>query len=228
MTSDWQPSGRAAQEILAETIERFAPRAVLSCSFGGPGGMVLLHMLSQLPVKIPVLFLDTDFLFPETVQLKSAVAREYGLEVLTYRSALTPEQQSNAYGERLWESNPDQCCHLRKVEPMQRAIEDLQLGAWITALRRDQSETRRDIGTVQYQQLDSGRRLAKVYPLADWTRNDVWSYIIKNNVPYNPLLDQGYKSLGCVQCTAVSGSSERSGRWPGHQKTECGLHTFSS
>lgn len=188
--------------------------------------MVLLHMLSQMEVKVPVVFLDTDFLFPETLKLRDEVAERYDLEVLTYRPTLSPEEQAEAYGERLWERDPDRCCRLRKVEVMARAAEELQLEAWITALRRDQGETRRGIGNVAYQEIAPGRWLTKVFPLATWTRQDVWAYIARHRVPYNPLLDQGYSSLGCIQCTVPSTGDERAGRWPGQKKTECGLHTF--
>lgn len=226
MTDRWAPDGQSAEEILHQTVSRFGRRAALTCSFGGPGGMVLLHMLCRMTVKIPVLFLDTQFLFPETLQLRDEVAERYDLEVITYRPILSPEEQAASYGEALWERDPDRCCQLRKVDVMARAAQELDIEAWITALRRDQADTRRAIGTVSYQEIEPGRWLTKVYPLAGWTRRDVWSYIVRHQVPYNPLLDQGYTSLGCIQCTTPSTGHERSGRWPGRAKTECGLHTF--
>lgn len=226
MSARWHPVGQTAAEILSESIEEFSPRIALSCSFGGPGGMVLLHLLSQLKMKAPVIFLDTQFLFPETLTLRDEIVERYGLEVLTYQPKLNPDQQAEAYGDALWARDPDQCCNMRKVAPMQQAIEDLQLDAWVTALRRDQSATRQDIGAIRYQTLPSGRIMAKVHPLANWTRSDVWKYIHQHQIPYNPLLDQGYQSLGCTHCTEVSSGTERSGRWSGHGKTECGLHTF--
>lgn len=222
----WRPKSEDAQAVLAETVARFGSRAALSCSFGGAGGMVLIDMLSRLNAKIPVIFLDTGFLFPETLALRDAIAKRYELEILTYKPGLTAEAQAATFGERLWERDPDRCCQLRKVLPMHTAICELQLEAWITALRRDQSPTRSRIETVQYEEVVPGRRIVKVSPLAGWTRRDVWAYIHRHKVPYNPLLDRGYSSLGCVQCTAASqGEDERAGRWPGRQKTECGLHT---
>lgn len=228
MNSRWFPVEERAEEILAECVEQFQPRVALSCSFGGPGGMVLIHMLSQLPMKIPVIFLDTDFLFRETVALKEELTRRYDLNTLTYGPELTPDEQANVHGDRLWETEPDRCCHMRKVMPMQQVIEDLQLDAWITALRRDQSATRKNIGFVEYQTQHSGRVVAKVHPLANWSRQDVWAYIHRYKIPYNPLLDQGYSSIGCTHCTTTTSGAERSGRWRGHEKTECGLHTVAS
>lgn len=215
-----------AEAVLHETTARYGSRIALSCSFGGPGGMVLIHMLSRLGLDIPVIFLDTQFLFADTLELRHRVIKEYGLRIITYRPRLTPEEQAAVHGADLWRSDPDHCCYLRKVEPMQRAIEDLGLEAWITALRRDQSETRKDLDVYGRQRLPSGRMLTKVHPLVHWTRQDVWRYIHAHHVPYNPLLDRGYMSLGCTHCTVVSSGTERSGRWQGHQKTECGLHTF--
>lgn len=228
MTEHWRPRGTTAEAILSECVAHFGERAAMSCSFGGPGGMVLLHMLSRLGLSMPVIFLDTDFLFPETLALRDTIVKRFGVEVLTYRPAYTPEEQAALYGDRLWATDPDGCCRLRKVEPMQRAIEELDLAAWVTALRRDQSATRRGIDIVERQTLPSGRALTKVYPLAGWTRKDVWTYIHQHGVPYNPLLDQGYTSLGCTHCTVVGSGDERSGRWPGRNKTECGLHTFEA
>ena len=225
MTSRWAPGAQTAEEILAETIEHFGNKAALTCSFGGPGGMVLLHMASRITPKIPVLFLDTGFLFPETLRLRDEVAERYGLELIIYRPALSPAEQAERYGDRLWERDPDACCRLRKVEVMARAARERELEAWISALRRDQGASRRAIGTATYQEIAPGHWLTKVFPLAAWTRRDVWSYIVRHRIPYNPLLDRGYSSLGCIQCTVPhAGSDERAGRWPGQNKVECGLH----
>lgn len=230
--SAWSPPAKASAEtILRQAIDHFAPRVALSCSFGGPGGLVLVHMMSRFKVRIPVVFLDTQFLFPETLALMHAFRELYDVDIRTYRPALTPEQQARAFGNELWRTEPDLCCQMRKVEPMERALDELDLAAWITALRRDQSATRSQLTAAGSHTTASGRQITKVYPLHAWTRQDVWRYIHEHDIPYNPLLDQGYQSLGCTHCTVRVNSStngdERAGRWPGSQKTECGLHSRS-
>lgn len=221
------PSSEAtAQEVLTWAIQRFRPRVMLSCSFGGPGGMVLAHMLAQCAPDVPVYFIDTGFLFPETYRLRQTFAASYGLQVIDFTPTLTPVEQATQYGDALWETDPDACCRLRKVEPMARAL--TQVDAWITALRRDQSSTRAGVDLVE-EHASQGRTIWKINPLAHWTRRQVWQYLLDHRVPYNPLLDDGYQSIGCMQCTARTASTtdERSGRWQGHAKTECGLHTFT-
>lgn len=216
-----------AHEVMAWVAQTFKERAGLSCSFGGPGGVVLAHMAAQLEPKIPILFIDTDFLFPQTHALKERVEREWGLKVLTARSRLSPREQEEQYGPSLWARDPDLCCHLRKVEPMKELLQ--RFDCWVSAIRRDQSSTRADAELIETHVLDDGREIVKVNPLIHWTRRDVWAYIAEHDVPYNALLDDGYSSLGCVQCTrrSAGGGDERAGRWPGTGKTECGLHTFT-
>lgn len=222
-------SDATPEELLSWAAERFGPRAAISCSFGGPGGIVLAHMAHRLGLPLPLLFVDTGFLFPETYRLKATIEDAWGLVVRTARPRLSPDEQAAAFGERLWERDPDGCCRMRKVEPMQELLADLD--CWITALRRDQSPTRAAVEPVELHRLPGGREIVKLNPLCHWTRRDVWSYVALHRLPYNPLLDQGYRSLGCVQCTArvdaCDGAGERAGRWQGHAKTECGLHTFT-
>lgn len=215
----------APEELLAWAAATFAPRVALSCSFGGPGGIVLAHMVHRLDLPIPLVFIDTGFLFPETYKLKEHVEKTLSVACITVAPALSPDEQAARYGDRLWERDPDQCCHLRKVEPMARILETVD--CWITALRRDQSPTRAHIEPVELHRLNGGRAILKLNPLAHWTRQEVWKYVSEHGLPYNPLLDDGYKSIGCVQCTARATGDERSGRWKGHDKTECGLHTFT-
>lgn len=214
------------EELLRWTVDTFGPRAGLTCSFGG-GGLVLAHLAARVAPELPVIFIDTDFLFPETVALKDEFVRRYGLNLVELHPQQTPEEQAAAHGDRLWERDPDLCCALRKVEPMERALQGLD--AWITGLRQDQSDARAGVAPLEYHALPGGRPLLKVLPLARWTRAQVWSYILEQGVPYNPLLDQGYKSLGCTHCTrpVAAGEDERAGRWSGRGKTECGLHTFT-
>lgn len=217
-----------AERILRWAVEQFSPRAVLTCSFGG-GGIVLAHMLSRMRPDVPVLFLDTGYHFEETVAFKDEFARRFGLRIITQQPALTVDEQTVQYGPRLYERDPDLCCYMRKVEPMTAALRSLDAACWIAALRRDQSRTRQSVAIIERHELDDGRQVVKVHPLANWTKEDVWRYIDRHQLPYNPLLDQGYTSIGCYPCTAPARlpDDERSGRWPGMGKTECGLHTFS-
>lgn len=232
ITADWVEeqasalAGASPEALLEWTVERFGTRAGLTCSFGG-AGLVLAHMLSSIAPQTPVIFLDTDFLFPETVALKDEFTRRYGINLVELHPLLTPAEQAAQYGERLWESNPDQCCALRKVEPMERALQGVD--AWIAGLRREQSATRAGIAPLEYHELPDGRPVLKVLPLADWDKRQVWKYIHQHALPYNPLLDQGYTSIGCTHCTRAvkPGEDERAGRWSGSGKTECGLHTFT-
>lgn len=214
------------EEILGWAVSHHAPRAALTCSFSGPG-VVLAHMLSRLAPATPVIFLDTDYHFPETLAFKDAFARQYGLNLREFQPLLTVAEQTAQFGDRLYERDSDQCCQIRKVEPMLRATEELD--AWITALRRDQSETRAAADVVEYHVTPGGRPLVKVLPLARWSRTTVWTYIREHGIPYHPLLDQGYKSIGCWPCTrpVSTDAQERDGRWPCTGKTECGLHTFT-
>ena len=212
------------EDVLRWAFERYQPDITLACSFGGTSGMALVDMASRLGTDVDVFFLDTGFLFPETYALVSEIGRRYGIHATAYAPSLTPEQQAAELGEALWLRSPDLCCSLRKVEPNYRALEGKR--AWITGLRRDQSSSRRLVRPVEW---DWKFGLVKVNPLAAWTEAQVWDYIQEHDVPYNPLHDQGYPSLGCTHCTrpAVPGEGGRSGRWPGFAKTECGLHETS-
>lgn len=211
------------EEIIQWALDRYVPRVGLTCSFSG-AGVVLAHLISQFAPTVPVIFLNTGFHFPETLAFRDQFVAEYGINLVE----LTPDpDQPELQVEQLYATDPDRCCHLRKVEPMMRALDGLD--AWITALRRDQSETRSAVEVLEYHETESGRPLVKVLPLARWDRSQVWSYIMTNGIPYHPLLDQGYKSIGCWPCTRPvgQGEPERAGRWSGQVKTECGLHTFT-
>jgi len=217
--------GRTPQEILRWAVEHFHPGLTFACSFGGPSGMVLLDMIAQIDPTVEVFYLDTDFLFPETYATRDKVIERYGIEPVAYKSKLTPEEQAAEYGDALWNRDPDLCCDLRKVEPNARALEGKR--AWISGIRRDQGESRGDAPIAQW---DEKFGLMKVLPLVNWLEADVWAYIVKNDVPYNPLHDQNYPSIGCTYCTKAvkPGDDPRSGRWQGVDKTECGLHTGGS
>ncbi|MGA6827738.1 phosphoadenylyl-sulfate reductase [Nitrospira sp. NS4] len=211
------------QDLLAEAIRRFAPKIVVACSFGAED-VVLVDMVHRINSEIPLFYLDTDFLFPETYETRDRIVRHYALkpaQVIQVKSLLTPEQQAAQYGQALWSTEPDRCCQLRKVEPLTRVLKGFD--AWITGIRRDQAPTRANAGLIEW---DSKFQLVKVNPLARWTWADVWTYIKVYEVPYNPLHDHNYPSIGCTHCTApvAPGDDPRAGRWKNFTKTECGLH----
>ena len=214
----WTQKADEVETLLRFLFRAYEGRVALSASFGG-GGIVLAHMVSRIDVRVPVLFLDTGFHFPETVAFKERFAQQYGVHVVDLSTAreVTPDA--------LYSTDPDRCCRIRKVEPMQRALADFDV--WITALRREQSETRRSINVVDVHAVD-GRSILKVMPLAHWTRRDVDEYLAAHHVPSHPLLERGYTSIGCWPCTrpTVEGESERAGRWSGTAKIECGLHSI--
>lgn len=208
---------RTPQGVLEWSVATFDSRLALTVSFGG-AGVVLAHMLSRIAPWVPVLFLDTGLLFEETYALKNEFIRRYGLKVIDLHPLKDPGP--------LYQTDPDRCCQMRKVEPMAQALKDFD--AWVSAVRRDQSATRANIDVLELHEIN-GRDVIKIHPLAYWDREKVWRYIHENSVPYNPLLDRGYSSIGCWPCTRTTrpGEDERDGRWSGTGKTECGLHTFT-
>ncbi len=210
-------STRTPQGVIEWSVATFDSRLALTVSFGG-AGVVLAHMLSQVAPWVPVLFLDTGLLFEETYAFKNEFVGRYGLNVID----LHPREDPGP----LYETNPDRCCEIRKVEPMAVALKEYD--AWVSGVRRDQSPTRADTEVLELHEL-GGRELIKIHPLAYWDREKVWRYITENAVPYNPLLDRGYTSIGCWPCTRATrpGEGEREGRWSGTGKTECGLHNFT-
>ena len=222
--TEWSEAleGKTPQEILKWAVEEFQPGLTMACSFGGPSGMVLLDMVSRIDSSVEVFYLDTDFLFPETYATRDKAIERYGMMPVGYKSKLTPEEQTKEQGSELWLKDPDLCCSIRKVEPNARALAGKR--AWIAGIRRDQGESRGDAPIVQW---DEKFGLVKVLPLVSWLEADVWAYILKNDVPYNPLHDQSYPSIGCTYCTKAvkPGDDPRSGRWEGTDKTECGIHT---
>jgi len=211
------------QDALAAALQRYAGKIVLACSFGAED-VVLVDMIHRIDPSAPLFYLDTDFLFAETYATRDRVIERYNLrpaQVIQVKSLITPERQSVQYGEALWAKEPDRCCQLRKVEPLTRVLQGYD--AWITGIRRDQAPSRANAGVVEW---DAKFDLVKVNPLARWTWGDVWTYINVYEVPYNPLHDQNYPSIGCTHCTApvAAGDDPRAGRWKNFAKTECGLH----
>lgn len=218
--------GAPPEEVLTWAATTFRPRIALTTSFGGGAGLVLAHMLASVAPDVPVILINTGFLFPETLALKETYARRFGLRIVEVHPRLSPQEQERQFGPALWSRDPDLCCHLRKVEPMERVLAGLD--AWITGLRREQSHTRAHVRVLEWHE-SQGRPLLKVNPLAHWTRAQVEAYLHQHDLPQNPLLIRGYRSIGCTHCTrpVAEGEAERAGRWWGHEKTECGLHTFT-
>jgi len=210
-----------ARGILEWTVKTVEPgRLVVSTAFG-PSGMVNLHILAEIAPEVPVVFIDTLYHFKETIEHAELVERHYGLDVRYFRPAETREDFEREHGERLWERDLDRFHHLTKVEPMARALEGVS--GWITGRRRDQSVTRAQMPIVEI-----GDRI-KVNPVAAWGRGDVWRFILDNDVPYNPLHDMGYTSIGDEPLTTPVhlGEDERAGRWRGQARVECGLHDLT-
>jgi phosphoadenosine phosphosulfate reductase len=211
---------RSLEELLEWAVAEFAPRIAMTSSFGAEG-IVLIDKLARIAPNIPIIYLDTGFQFKETDELKERLRARYHLNLIEHRTALSTTEQAAIYGDRLYARDPDLCCRLRKVEPLRRALKGFD--AWIAALRRDQSPTRVGIRLIEW---NAQHELIKINPLAAWTRQKVWDYIVRHNLPYHPLYDEGYASIGCAPCTrrVEAGAHERSGRWDGETKLECGIH----
>lgn len=211
----WTP-----QEVLAWAFRSYGDGVEIASGFGVEG-MALIDIASRIRANLRVFTTDTGFLFRETYELMERAQRRYGLRLERLRPRLDPEAQAEIYGPALWRRNPDQCCALRKVEPLREKLGTL--GAWITAIRRDQTAARANARKIEW---DGKFGLVKINPLADWSAEQVWEYVRRHDVPYNPLHDQGYPSIGCTHCTRAvkPGEDPRAGRWAGLEKTECGLH----
>ena len=211
------------EDILLWAWENVGPRMAMSTAFGS-SGVVLIDIASRVVPEMPIFTIDTGYLFEETLALRDRINSRYGIEVESVSPELSVVEQDRKHGKDLFGRAPDHCCYMRKVEPLHRKLAELD--GWAASLRRDQGETRRNIRIIEPFPTRGDRLIAKFNPLARWTRKDVWDYILANDVPYNPLMDQGYPSIGCWPCTqaVTDGGDERSGRWAGNGKTECGIH----
>lgn len=211
--------GAPAEEIIRWAAGTFGSRFCVTSSFNDA---VLAHLVSRVAPGTDVVFLDTGLHFPETLRVRDQVAATMPVRVRSVRPRLTVGQQDGLHGPRLFAREPDECCAMRKVEPLERALSDYD--AWAAGLRRDESPTRANTPVVHY---EASRGKVKVNPLATWTQADVDAYISRWNVPVNPLASVGYTSVGCWPCTrrTKAGEDPRAGRWPLFDKTECGLHT---
>ena len=207
----------SAEELLSWAYAEFGDRMCLTCSWQRQSS-VLVHMLfGELGLDVPVIELDTQVLFPESYETRDRLVQRYGLELKSFRPIDAPD--------RLWETDADRCCHLRKVEPLERALAEHD--AWITGIRREQALTRAEAKRVEWSERYG---VWKVQPVVDWDAKRIQAYIHVNEIPYNPLHDVGYPSIGCIPCTrpVVEGEDERAGRWADADKIECGIHTKES
>jgi len=224
---DRQFLDQPTEAVLAWAWNRFGNKASIGTSFQG-AGLVMMHLAKKNNLPFPVFTLDTGLLFPETLALKQRLEDFFEFKIESLQPDLTVEEQADINGPELWKSNPDLCCTIRKVLPLRDKLSEIN--CWITGLRRDQSETRIGIGIIELYTFDSGtgRDIVKLNPMANWTREAVWHYLRQHKIPYNPLHDRGYRSIGCQPCTrkTADGDEERAGRWTGFNKVECGIHTF--
>ena len=214
--------GQSATEILLWASERFGGKLTFATGFGAEG-CVIIDLIARQNLPIDLFTLDTGLLFPETYELWRRLESRYGVTIRPVRPDHTVDQQADTHGAQLWERDPDRCCELRKIVPLRNALAGFD--AWITAIRRDQTAERAGARVVEH---DRKFGLVKVNPLVAWTHDEVWGHLYAHDVPYNPLHDRGYPSIGCHPCTAavLPGEDARAGRWRGKAKKECGLHVI--
>ena len=208
-----------AEDVLRWAWAEFGDRMCLTCSWQRQSS-VLVHMVSELGLGVPVVELDTQLFFKETYETRDRLVERYGVK-LERPHVISVAEQAVREGPNLWETDPDRCCHIRKVEPLERAL--APYSAWITGIRREQALTRANAQKVEW---SARYGVWKIQPLVDWDAKRVQAYIHVNEIPYNPLHDAGYPSIGCIPCTRPVrvGEDERAGRWAGSDKLECGIH----
>ncbi len=212
--------------IVRWSVERFGEGLVIGSSFGRDG-LVVIDLARRWRPDIPVLFLETGYHFPETLTFRDRLRAEWGLNIVDVRAVQSVAEQDAAYGAQLYARDPDACCNLRKVEPLQRALAGRR--AWLTGVRRDQHSGRGTTPVVEWQELAAGAGgLFKITPVVGWTRARIDDYSREHHLPSHPLWAQGYPSVGCAPCTRPVGptGSERDGRWAGTGKTECGINVM--
>jgi len=210
----------SAAEILRWAADRFAARLTFATSLGVED-CVVTDLIARGGLPVQLFTLDTGLLFPESYALWKQIEERYGIAIQPVKPEFSVAEQAEREGDALWEREPDRCCDLRKIEPLRRTLAGYD--AWITAIRRDQTPERANAPVVGW---DGRFGLVKINPLVSWTSADVRAYVSEHQVPYNPLHDRNYPSIGCVPCTSpvMPGEDPRSGRWRGKEKTECGLH----
>ena len=214
------------REVLAWALERSGLERIAIASAFQAEGTVVMHLATRIRPDIPILFLETGYQFAETLAFKEQLADRLGLNVVDLVGEHTVAGQAAELGPRLYERDPERCCELNKVQPMFQALRELD--AWITAFRRESSPTRATAPFVQQYELEAGRWIVKVNPMAAWSLPQVWAYLKEHDLPHNPLYDLGYSSIGCAPCTRVrfADEPERAGRWAGLSKWECGIQTI--
>jgi len=219
-TANLALTGKTPQEVLRWTVERFFPRLTMATAFGAEG-CCIIHMLAEIEPRVRIFNLETGYQFAETLAMRERIRDRYGMDVEWVRPETTVEEYEKEHGGPLYVIRSDQCCHDRKIVPLRRSL--VGYDAWISSIRKDQTEHRAKAGVVHW---DRKFELTKVNPLLTWTKKDVWSFVMKHGIPYNPLHDQNYPSIGCWPCTrpVANGEDERAGRWAGTVKKECGLH----
>ncbi len=219
--------GQGLGEVLGWCWGVYGERAAIGTSFQG-AGMVVMHAAYEGGYRFPVFTLDTGLLFSETLELKARVEERFGMVVESLCPDQTVDGQAAEHGPELWKRNPDLCCGLRKVVPLQRKLSGLDV--WITGLRREQSAGRAKTAFAGLYHFDvlRDRYILKLNPLAGWSRGRVQEYLDAHDLPRNPLVARGYRSIGCMPCTLPvgQGDDDRAGRWTGFNKSECGIHTF--
>lgn len=209
-------------EVLRWAVKHFHPHLLMATAFGAEG-CALIHMLADIEPATQFINLETGYQFPETLQLREDIRAKYGIEVEFIRPELPVPEYEADHGGPMYDRQPDQCCYDRKVLPLRQALRRLAPRAWISAIRKDQTADRAAAGVVQW---DEKFGLVKVNPLLNWAKGQLWKFILDHGVPYNPLHDRGYPSIGCWPCTRAvqAGEDDRAGRWSGQRKKECGLH----
>jgi len=209
----------SAEDVLVWAYDEFGDKLCLTCSWQKQSS-ALVHMISELELDVTIVELDTQLFFRETYETRDRLVDRYGLS-LVRPHVITVADQHRREGPNLWERDPDRCCHIRKVEPLLEALAPYE--AWVSGIRRDQSPSRANTPKVQWSER---YEVWKIHPLADWDEKRVWAYIVANEIPYNPLHDTGYRSIGCIPCTRPTSpeEEERAGRWAGSDKLECGIH----
>ena len=215
----WSP-----QQVLQWGWDTYGKKLTMATAFGAEG-CVIISMLAEITKDIYLFNLDTGYQFAETLETRDRLIDKYGIPIHLVGSEQSAEDMEREHGGPLYLDHPDLCCHKRKVIPLSAALKGYE--AWISAIRRDQTAQRANAPIVGW---DLKYNMSKLNPLATWTKKDVWDYIIKNDVPYNPLHDAGYPSIGCWPCTKAIGAGEddRSGRWAGTAKKECGIHVVNN
>ncbi len=211
---------RSHEELIAYAINEFNKDIAFACSFGMED-VCIVDMIAKVAPDTNIFYLDTGVFFKETYELIERLKKRYGIKFECVKALMSLEEQADKYGPELWKKDPDLCCKIRKVEPLKRKLATVK--AWVTGIRREQAPTRANAKTVEW---DDKFCIVKFNPLVRWTAKDVLGYVMGHGIPYNPLHDKGYPSIGCEPCTAPikAGEDPRSGRWKGFEKKECGLH----